>query len=57
MLVQHSIGLRPAEFLALQPGDIDFPLDCSEALAVLLGASYPTKMKREECIFGHHVLH
>ena len=52
MLVQHSIGLQPAEFLALQPGDIHFPLDCSEALAVLLVASYPMKMKREECIFG-----
>ena len=48
MLVQHSTGLRPSELLALQPAHVHLPLDRSQSLTVRLGATYSTKVKREQ---------
>lgn len=50
MLVQHSTGLRPSELLALQPGHVHLPLDRSQSLTIRLGATYSTKVKREQYI-------
>ncbi len=50
MLIQHSTGLRPSELLALQPGHIHLPLDRSQSLTIRLGATYSTKVKREQYI-------
>ena len=48
MLIQHSTGLRPSELLALQPSHVHLPLDRSQSLTVRLGATYSTKVKREQ---------
>lgn len=50
MLIQHSTGLRPSELLALQPAHVHLPLDRSQSLTVRLGATYSTKVKREQYI-------
>ena len=50
MLIQHSTGLRPSELLALQPGHLHLPLDRSQSLTIRLGATYSTKVKREQYI-------
>lgn len=50
MLVQHSTGLRPSELLALQPEHIHLPLDRMQSLTIRLGATYSTKVKREQYV-------
>ena len=50
LLIQHATGLRPSELLALQPGHVHLPLDRTQALTVRLGATYSTKVKREQYV-------
>lgn len=50
MLVQHSTGLRPSELLALMPEHVHLPLDRMQSITIRLGATYSTKVKREQYV-------
>ena len=50
MLVQHATGLRPSELLALLQSHVHLPLDRTQALTIRLGATYSTKVKREQYV-------
>ena len=50
MIIQHGTGLRPSELLALNPEHIHLPLDRTRSLTIRLGATYSTKVKREQYV-------
>ncbi len=50
VLIQHSTGLRPSELLSLKPEHVHLPLTRTSAITVRLGATYSTKVKREQYI-------
>lgn len=50
VLIQHATGMRPSELLALKPEHIHLPLARTSAITVRLGATYSTKVKREQYI-------
>ena len=50
VLIQHATGLRPSELLSLKPEHIHLPLARTSAITVRLGATYSTKVKREQYI-------
>ena len=50
LLVQHSTGLRPSELLALMVDHVHLPLDRTQSATIRLGATYSTKVKREQYV-------
>jgi len=50
LLIQHSTGLRPSELLALMPSHVHLPLDRTQSATIRLGATYSTKVKREQYV-------
>eukprot|EP00438_Fugacium_kawagutii_P036016 Skav207005 [mRNA] locus=scaffold1554:4226:5023:- [translate_table: standard] len=53
VLIQHATGLRPSELLNLASNHVHMPLDPNRAATLRLGASYSTKVKREQYVLDH----
>lgn len=50
-LMQHTMGLRPSELLALATNHVHLPLHARGGITLRLGANYSTKVKREHYVF------